>query len=96
MSEYKIRILHLYPDLLNLYGDKGNIECMRKRLEWRGIEAEVVNRTQNDKGMGILDADIIFLGGGLEQEQKIVLDLLLEEKEAREKELKQEAEKASK
>ena len=39
----KIKILHLYPDLLNLYGDRGNIECMRKRLMWRGIDAEVVS-----------------------------------------------------
>ena len=42
MSDYKIQIVHLYPDLLNLYGDKGNIECMRKRLLWRGIDAEVI------------------------------------------------------
>ena len=36
----KLTIGHLYPDLLNLYGDRGNIQCFRKRLEWRGIEAE--------------------------------------------------------
>ncbi len=44
----KIKILHLYPDLLNLYGDRGNIECMRKRLMWRGIDAEVVTYTCED------------------------------------------------
>ena len=38
----KITIGHLYPDLLNLYGDRGNIQCMKKRLEWRGIEASVM------------------------------------------------------
>jgi CobQ-like glutamine amidotransferase family enzyme len=38
----KLTIGHLYPDLLNLYGDRGNIQCLRKRLEWRGIEAEVI------------------------------------------------------
>ena len=37
----KLTIGHLYPDLLNLYGDRGNIQCMKKRCEWRGIEAEV-------------------------------------------------------
>ena len=42
MSEKTLRICHLYPDLLNLYGDRGNILCMRRRLEWRGIDAEVV------------------------------------------------------
>ena len=81
MPEYKIRILHLYPDLLNLYGDKGNIECMRKRLEWRGIDVEVISRTQNDDGISISDADIIFLGGGQELEQKLVCHSLLKEKQ---------------
>ena len=33
----KLTIGHLYPDLLNLYGDRGNIQCMMKRCEWRGI-----------------------------------------------------------
>ena len=40
----KLTIGHLYPDLLNLYGDRGNIQCFRKRLEWRGIEAEMCIR----------------------------------------------------
>ena len=40
MSEKTLRICHLYPDLLNLYGDRGNILCMRRRLEWRGIDAD--------------------------------------------------------
>ena len=35
MSEKTLRICHLYPDLLNLSGDRGNILCMRRRLEWR-------------------------------------------------------------
>ena len=35
----KITIGHLYPDLLNLYGDRGNIQCLMKRCQWRGIEA---------------------------------------------------------
>lgn len=36
----KITIGHLYPDLLNLYGDRGNIQCLMKRCLWRGIEAK--------------------------------------------------------
>ena len=73
----KIKILHLYPDLLNLYGDKGNIECMRKRLMWRGIDAEVVSYTVDDTGFSLSDVDILFLGGGSDREQKIVCDKLL-------------------
>ena len=77
----KIKILHLYPDLLNLYGDKGNIECMRKRLIWRGIKAEVVSYTASDTGFDLGDVDILFLGGGSDREQKIVCTRLLEHKE---------------
>ena len=33
----ELNICHLYPDILNLYGDRGNVLCMRKsRLRWRG------------------------------------------------------------
>ena len=41
MSAKKLQICHLYPDLLNLYGDRGNIICMQQRLSWRGLECEV-------------------------------------------------------
>lgn len=78
----KIKILHLYPDLLNLYGDKGNIECLRKRLVWRGIEAEVVSHTCDDDDFDLSDVDIVFIGGGSDREQKIVCGRLLEKKEA--------------
>lgn len=77
-----IKILHLYPDLLNLYGDKGNIECMRKRLIWRGIDAEVVTHTCDDKSFNLSDVDIVFIGGGSDREQKIVCTRLLKHKDA--------------
>ena len=42
MSEKKtLHICHLYYDILNLYGDNGNIRTMRKRLEWRAMESKV-------------------------------------------------------
>ena len=77
----KIKILHLYPDLLNLYGDRGNIECMRRRLLWRGIDAEVITHTCDDGALDISDTDIVFLGGGSDREQKIVCSRLLEHKQ---------------
>ena len=36
-----LTIAHLYPELLNLYGDSGNILVLKKRMEWRGITADV-------------------------------------------------------
>ncbi len=67
-----IKICHLYPDTLNLYGDVGNILCMKKRLEWRGISCEI-----DEVPIGVaLDTskyDIFFLGGGQDFEQSIML-----------------------
>jgi CobQ-like glutamine amidotransferase family enzyme len=59
---------HLYPDQLNLYGDRGNILVLRRRCQQRGIELRVV-------GLGIGDAlapdeyDMLFIGGGQDKEQ---------------------------
>lgn len=76
----KIRIGHLYPDLLNLYGDRGNIQCLMKRCEWRGIEAETVAFELGDK-IDFSDLDIVLLGGGSDREQMIVGEKLQEIRE---------------
>lgn len=81
MSKYQINIVHLYPDLLNLYGDKGNIECLRKRLEWRGIKANVTACTNQNGNINFADTDIIFVGGGSDRDQELVCDLLLSKRE---------------
>ena len=67
----KIRIVHLYPDLLNLYGDRGNIQCMVMRCRWRGIEAEVKEYRLQD-AVDFSGTDIVLLGGGSDREQQIV------------------------
>jgi Predicted glutamine amidotransferase len=36
------KLAHLYPDLMNLYGDRGNLLCLKKRLEWRGHQCEIM------------------------------------------------------
>lgn len=74
-----LRIAHLYPELLNLYGDSGNILVLRKRLEWRGMEPDVYEVHVGDTP-SFADVDIAFIGGGSDREQKIVCDFLLEEK----------------
>ena len=80
MENYKVKILHLFPDLLNLYGDKGNIETLRKRLIWRGIDAEVMYCTAEDERIDFENADIILLGGGFDREVKTVLEKLFGQK----------------
>ncbi len=80
MKDYKINIVHLYPDLLNLYGDKGNIECLRKRLTWRNIEVNVNEISEENPEIDFDNTDIIFLGGGSDREQKLVCEKLSEYK----------------
>ena len=66
--DYKINIFHLYPDLMNLYGDWGNILTLVKRCEWRGIETEVIKIKIGDKA-DFSKADVIFMGGGQDRGQ---------------------------
>ena len=62
----KVKIAHLYPKLLNIYGDGGNILALKKRCEWRGIDVEVDEINIGDK---ISEHDIYFIGGGQDLQQ---------------------------
>ena len=61
----ELKICHLYSDVLNLYGDRGNMITMKKRLEWRGIDVQVKKLGLGQKG-SLADCDLIFIGGGME------------------------------
>lgn len=78
----EINIIHLYPDLLNLYGDKGNIASLVKRLEWRGIDANVTEVCDRDARIDFDNADIVFIGGGPDKEQDVVCEILKRQKDA--------------
>ena len=77
VKDMKITIGHLYPDLLNLYGDRGNIACLMQRCIWRGIEAETIEFNTGDV-IDFAKLDIVLLGGGSDREQAIVCKNLLE------------------
>ena len=69
----ELKICHLYPDVLNLYGDGGNIACMRRRLEWRGVGAELVSMPIGSRET-LSGFDIVFIGGGQDFEQQVLLE----------------------
>lgn len=71
----KLTIGHIYPDLLNLYGDRGNIRCFQKRLVWRGIEPEVEVICAGDR-IDFSRLDLILLGGGSDREQELACQYL--------------------
>ena len=63
----QLRIGHLYPKLLNIYGDGGNIITLKRRAEWRG--AEVIIDEINSGDLSIAEHDIYFIGGGQDLQQ---------------------------
>lgn len=77
----ELNICHLYPDLLNVYGDIGNILILKYRAEQRGIKVNVVNTSINDE-FNPDNYDIVFFGGGQDYEQSIVSDDLIKNKKA--------------
>ncbi|MBQ6798706.1 MAG: glutamine amidotransferase [Oscillospiraceae bacterium] len=74
----ELKICHLYPDALNLYGDGGNITCLRQRLAWRGIDVSVEECCVGDTPQS--DFDLYFIGAGQSFEQGILLEDLMNKK----------------
>jgi len=66
-----LNICHLYPNLMDTYGDKGNIAAIQKRCQWRGIDVNVVNITVG-QSPSAFDFDLYFFGGGQDKAQTVV------------------------
>lgn len=80
MEEKELKILYLYPDILELYGDFGNIQVLSYRLEQRGIKATIVPYSIGDIEPNFNDYDLVFAGGGADQEQSILANDLIKYK----------------
>ncbi|MGI1658746.1 MAG: type 1 glutamine amidotransferase [Desulfitobacterium sp.] len=73
----KIKLCHLYPDLLDLYGDRGNIMTLSARAHWRGLDLEVQRVSLGEK-IDFQSLDILFIGGGSDREQNILVQDLMD------------------
>lgn len=72
-TRYQLTICHLYPDLMDTYGDKGNIITIQKRCQWRGIKVNYKPLSIDDPlSTSHSDFDFYFFGGGQDQAQEIV------------------------
>lgn len=71
-----LEIYHLMPRLLNLYGDNGNVKVLERRCQWRGIPVKV-HDVRLDEPVNLEHADIVFLGGGPDRQQKLASERLL-------------------
>lgn len=74
-----MRVCALYPDLMNIYADRGNLLMLRKRCEWRGIRFEVAEASIGQALQA--DAhDLIYLGGGQDRDQLLCAEDLMKVK----------------
>jgi len=69
----KLTIGWLYPDLMSTYGDRGNVICLQKRCEWRGIEVEILPIEVETTVQDLEKTDLIMGGGSQDRQQEIVM-----------------------
>ena len=77
----KLKICWMYHDLMDLYGDKGNIQVLKTRCEKRGIEC-IVDTCTLDEEKILADYDLLFIGGGADREQGLLVNDLLKRRDA--------------
>lgn len=72
----KVKVLHLYYDIMNLYGENGNIRMLCRRLEDQGLEVELHKKTVADN-IYFMSYDVIYCGAGIESNRNACLMHLL-------------------
>jgi CobQ-like glutamine amidotransferase family enzyme len=75
----KLTIAHLYPKMMNIYSDMGNIICLQKRCQWRGIKTKVIAVEINNQ-FEVEKYDLVFAGGGQDIQQVIIASDLQKKK----------------
>ena len=68
----KIKMLHLYPDLMNLYGEYGNVRLMERHLKDQGYEVKLETKTKGEN-IKFDSYDFIYMGCGTERNQEVIL-----------------------
>ena len=72
----QFNIVHIYPDLMNLYGDRGNLICIKRRIEWYGYKCNIKTIRLREE-IDYDNMDMLFMGGGSDREQELVYQDLL-------------------
>jgi hypothetical protein len=82
VAEATLRVCALYPDLMNIYADRGNLLLLQRRCEWRGIDFTVTATGLGDE-LDPAAADLYYIGGGQDRDQRLcALDLASVKREA--------------
>ena len=78
--DIRMKILHLYHDIMNLYGEYANVAAMLRMLEKNEVSYEVDKLSVKDE-LHLMDYDFIYVGSGTESNQKYILEHLKAYKE---------------
>jgi CobQ-like glutamine amidotransferase family enzyme len=73
VSAATLRVCALYPELMNIYADRGNISVLRARCEWRGIGFELASSTLTEP-LEAASHDLFYIGGGQDRDQAAVAE----------------------
>lgn len=72
MNNLSLNLVWLYPDLMNTYGDRGNILSFLYRTKKRNIDLKIITVSLKDSSDLIFQADLLFMGGAQDTQQEIV------------------------
>ena len=79
MPERTLRVCALYPDLMNIYADRGNLIMLQRRSQWRGIGFELLS-ADLETPLDPDGADLYYIGGGQDRDQKLCAEDLADRK----------------
>lgn len=80
-KRYTLTIGWLYPELMNIYGDRGNIIVLQKRCEWRNIGVVVLMLNVGFEKNQLLSCDLLIMGGAQDKQQAAVSKDLLKKRD---------------
>ena len=78
--KFSLNITWMYPDLMNTYGDRGNVITLEKRCLWRNIVVSVMMHGLDSPASQLSQSDLLFMGGAQDRQQKLVSQDLYQQK----------------
>jgi hypothetical protein len=70
MVDGRLRVCALYPDLMNIYADRGNLRLLEQRCQWRGLDFSAHASSLGDE-LDPDSADLFYIGGGQDRDQRL-------------------------
>ncbi|MBJ7899230.1 MAG: cobalamin biosynthesis protein CobQ [Cyanobacteria bacterium RI_101] len=70
---HTLRLGWLYPKLMSTYGDRGNVICLQRRAQWRGLKVEIIPLDQSADAEVFTTVDLIVGGGAQDRQQELVM-----------------------